>query len=223
MVINNEEELGKLKKIESLESNCYLKKDVVYKIFKENIDIEKRIKIIKIFLNNKIDGCPKIEDLIYEDNKVVGYIMKYYPRLKQLKDINNFNFLKQKLLELIKIHLLLENEYNICYFDYSNNNVFLYNKNILLLDIDSCLNKENNSLIARDMLIDFILSIIYKINYFDIEIYFTMEERHLIEDIIYTNYNGDKINNIADIQNFLNNITMKDIKKQLKKIPYKLN
>ena len=224
MVIKDREELQRLKKLESLESTCYIKKDCVYKIFKPNIDIEERINIINIFLNKKIDGCPEIYDLIYKDNKVIGYIMKYYSKLMQLKDIRNFNFLKQKLLELIKLHLMLENKYSICYFDYSNNNVFHHHKSILLLDVDSCINKtEYNSEIASNILIDFILSIIYKINYFDIKPYFTMEERKLIEDVIYTNYNGEKINSLANIVEFIKNISLQDIKKQVKRIYFKFN
>lgn len=211
-----------MKKITSLESTCYIRNDLVYKIFKPNIDISKRIEIIKLFLNNKVEGCPEIYDLIYEDNMVIGYIMKYYSRLKEIKNISNFNFVKQKLLELINLHLFLMEKYNIFYFDYNDHNVFLNKKNILLLDIDSCFTENDKSEFATNILIDFILSVIYKINYFDIRIYFLPEERQIIEDIIYTNYNGERIKNIYDIKNFINNVSSKDIKMQLKRMPYKL-
>ena len=42
--------------LDSSESKCYFDNDRLYKIFKSNIDVESRIEVIKIFLNNNIQG-----------------------------------------------------------------------------------------------------------------------------------------------------------------------
>ena len=198
----------------SRESKLYINNDIIYKIFKENINIKERIKIIEIFLNNKINNCPEIYDFIYKNSRIIGYSMKYYPQAVKLSQNVNFNHTKEKCLELIDIYLNLKNNYNICYSDFHDDNILINNKSILLLDIDSCIIKNaKNEIITNKYLCDYILSKIYKTLFFDYEIYFSPDECKEIRNYLYKNINGQKIETIEDLKQFIFIITKKTQKK----------
>ena len=209
--------------INSRESTLYIDKNIIYKIFKENIDINKRIKVIEILLNNDIIGCPKIYDFVYHNLQIVGYTMQYYPNAVPFSQNMKFEFIRKKCLELIKLYLDMKNNYNLCYIDFYNENVFINNSSILLLDIDSCEIKENEKQkIADKYLCDYVLKMIYKTIFFDYEIYFSLEEREKIRKVLYKDINGQRIETIKDLEMFVQTTTKSDIKKVLKKLPYSI-
>ena len=211
-----------LKFLDSNESKCYFDKDRFYKIFKSNIDVEPRIEVIKTFLNNNIQGCPQLYEFIYDCDKVVGYSMEYYKKAISFSGKMRFEFVKKKCLELLYLYMQLKNRYDLCYVDFYNGNVCIYNSSILLLDVDSCLIGKNiNENITDKYLLDYILSIIYNLSFFDCEVYFTQEERKAIRDELYKN-NDDTIKTVKDIERFVSTVAKSDVKKVLKRIPYNI-
>ena len=212
-----------LKQLNSNESKLYIDNDIIYKVFNKDIDVSKRVDIIDIFLKYNIVGLPIIYDFIYDNNKVVGYTMKYYEKAKPLSQSMKFNFIKEKCLELIDIYLNIKDNYNICYYDFHNDNININNQSILLLDIDSCIKKapetEENSI---KLLIEYIIEMIYKVYFFKFELYYSKEERQMIRRLLYTNLNGKEIKSIEDLKYFVSNISKKDTQKLLRKIPYKI-
>ena len=216
----NEKNIPHNKIINSRESTLYIDKNIIYKIYKENIDINKRIKVINKFLENKINCCPEIYDFVYKDSMIIGYAMKYYKNAIMFSQSMKFNFIIKKCLELIDIYLNLKKNYNLCYSDFHDGNIVINNSSILLLDIDSCTFRElNNDIITDKYLCDYVLKMIYKTIFFDYEIYFSSEERKIIRDCLYENINGEKIETIEDLKLLTQTITKKDIKKVLKKLP----
>ena len=194
-----------LKQLNSNESKLYINDDIIYKVFNKDIDVSKRVDIIDIFLRHNIVGLPTIYDFIYDNNKIVGYTMKYYDKAKPLSQSMRFKFIKEKCLELIDIYLNIKDNYNICYYDFHNGNVNINNHNILLLDIDSCI--EKNSEIEEDsikLLIEYILEMIYKVYFFKFELYYSKEERKIIRRFLYTNLNGKEIKSIESELNEMN-------------------
>ena len=211
-----------LKFLDSSESKCYFDNDRLYKIFKSNIDVEPRIEVIKTFLNNNIQGCPQLYEFIYDCDKVVGYSMEYYKKAISFSGKMRFEFVKKKCLELLYLYMQLKNRYDLCYADFHNGNVCINNSSILLLDVDSCLIGKNiNENITDKYLLDYILSVIYNVSFFDCEIYFTQEERKTIRDELYKN-DGDIIKIVKDIEQFVSTVTKSDVKKVLKRIPYNI-
>ena len=218
----NEVTNKKFKLLDSRESINYFDNDKVYKIFKNNIDVESRIDAIKIFLNNNIQGCPQLYEFIYKGDRIVGYSMKYYKRLIPFSGKMRFEFVKKKCLELLKIYVNLKDNYNLHYIDFHNRNVYINNSSILLLDIDnSLIGKNINENITDKYLFDYILSVIYNVSFFDNEIYFTQEERKIIKDELYKNNNGT-IKTTKDLEQFVQTVTRNNVKKVLKKIPYSI-
>ena len=68
---------------------------------------------------------------------------------------------------------------------------------------------------SADDLLDYILSIIYNLSFFDCEVYFTQEERKAIRDELYKN-NDDTIKTVKDIERFVSTVAKSDVKKVLK-------
>lgn len=214
----------KLKMIKqySTESNCFHDNNNFYKIYKNNIDVNQRMKTIEIFKENKINGCPVINDYIYGDENIIGYVMKYYKKAKPFYKENKYEFIRQKCLELINIYNNLKSNYNLCYFDFHKQNVFINDNHILLLDVDSSLNYNPRiDLKATHNLIDYIVSMIYKTIFFDYEAYYQSHDRDEIRAALLT-YDNNYISTLDDVEYFVNNITKKEAKKYLKKIPYSI-
>ena len=211
------------KKLNSNESKLYINNDVIYKVFNKDIDVSKRVDIIDIFLRYNITGTPIIYDFIYDNNEIVGYAMKYYEKAKPLSQSMRFKFIKEKCLELIDIYWNIKDNYNICYYDFHNGNININNHNILLLDIDSCIERtpetEENSI---KLLIEYIIEMIYKVFFFKFEPYYSKEERQIIRRFLYTNLNDKEIKSIEDLKFFVSGVSKKDTQKLLRKIPYKI-
>ena len=219
--INNNHKL-KIIKRDSTESECFYDKKNLYKIYKSHIDINKRLKTIEIFKENHINGCPVINDYIYSDENIIGYVMKYYKNAKPFYKEKKYEFIRQMCLELISIYKDLKNNYNLCYFDFHKGNVFVNDNHILLLDIDSSLNYNPRiDLKATRHLIEYIIGMMYKTNYFDYEVYFQNHERSELWASLLT-YDNKYINTLDDIEYFVNNITQKESKKLLKTLPYSI-
>ena len=222
-MVLNETSISNNKIINSRESTLYINKNIIYKIFKENIDINERIKVINKLLTNEINCCPEIYDFVYKDSMIVGYAMKYYKNAVLLSQNTKFNFIIQKCIELIDVYLDLKNNYNLCYSDFHDGNVFINNSSILLLDIDSCaIGKKENEKITDKYLCDYVLKMVYKTIFFDYEIYFSKEEREIIRKNLYENIKGEKIETVEDLRLFTQTITKGDVKKVLKKLPYNI-
>ena len=223
MELNKIKQLQNVKLITSSESICYVYKDIIYKVFKNNLTIKDRLDTIKFFLENNVQNTPMLYDLIYNNNEIIGYSMQYYKKAIPISDINRFKLRKEKCLELTNVYLSLKDNNNLCYMDFNKGNVFVDNGNILLLDIDNCLkmNLENEQT-SKQLLKEFIIDIIYKTNFFDYELYFTFDERRRIRNILFQNINNKNINSVDDLKNFINSVSKTDVKKILKKIPYKI-
>ena len=174
-------------------------------------EYNQNIELILRKLNNlDIDEIPNIYSLAYicnykSDNKILtGYNIRNYNHLQSLNKIKNFDILKQKVLELIDIYLLLKDEYNICYSDFEK--VFINKGKILLLGIDSFYKKNDELEKESDqLLINFVISLIYKINYFKLIIYTTPKE---INEILLNN----EINSIDDFKKNLEDETKSSVK-----------
>ena len=222
MELNNLNILG-MKKIVSQEATLYIDKSLIHKIFKGEIDIESRIKVIDIFLCHYITGCPEIYDFIYDNSQIVGYTMKYYPRAVPFSQNMKFEYIRKKCLELIELYLDMKKTCNLCYCDFHSKNIYINNSSILLLDVDSCaLGKDANENISDKLLCDYVLSMIYKVIFFDYEIYFTPSERQIIRSNLYKDINEKSIETISDLEFFTRKVTEKDTKKLLRRIPYNL-
>ena len=222
MQLSEIKKLPNLKIINSTESICYVNDNTIYKIFKGDENIEEKIEIINTLISSNIDGLPKIYDYIYDNNKVVGYSMKYYKNIKSFSDVKNFKLIKQKCIELIEIYKKIKDEHNLCYYDFHKDNIYIYNGKILLLDIDSCLkNTHEIEKLSLQQLKEFIISLLYKTYYFEYETYFTYPEQTYIRNILLQNIDKDNLTEY-DLKTYINQITKKDTKRTLKKIPYKI-
>ena len=222
-MVLNEKSIPNNRIINSRESTLYIDKNIIYKIFKEEININQRIKVIKKILVNKTNYFPEIYDFVYKNSIIIGYAMKYYPNAIEFSQNMRFNFIKKKCLELIDIYLNLKNNYNLCYSDFHKGNVYINSDSILLLDIDSCaVRKDKNENITDKFLCDYVLKMLYKTIFFDYEIYFSQEERKIIRGILYENTSGEKIETIEDLRLYTQIVTKGNIKKVLKKLPYSI-
>lgn len=218
----NEVTNANLRFLDSNESKCYFDRNRVYKIFKDNIDVESRIDVIKQFLNNNIQGCPQLHEFIYDYERIVGYSMEYYKRAIPFSGKMRFKFVKKKCLELLYLYMQLKDRYDLCYVDFHNGNVCINNSSILLLDVDSCLLGKNiNESITDKYLLDYILSVIYNVMFFECEIYFTQEERKAIRDELYKG-NGGTIRSVKDLEQFISTVTKSEVKKVLRRIPFNI-
>ena len=94
----NEKNISNNRIINSRESTLYIDKNIIYKIYKENIDINERIKVINKFLENKINCCPEIYDFVYKDSMIIGYAMKYYKNAIMFSQNMKFNSIIKKCL-----------------------------------------------------------------------------------------------------------------------------
>ena len=223
MELNDIKELKKIKLISSTESNCYVYKDIIYKVFKNRLIARDRLDIIKFFLENDVLHCPKLYDLIYNNNEIIGYSMQYYKKAMSISRINRFNLSRSKCLELIDVYLALKDDNSLCYIDFNRNNVFVNNNKILLLDIDSCLKRTLESeQVSKEILKEFILGIIYKTYFFDYETYFTSVEREQIRNILSKNIAGENIDSIDDLRKFVVDVSKNDVNKVLKRLHYKI-
>ena len=208
--------------IDSNESKCYFDRDRVYKIYKDNIDVESRIEVIKIFLRNNIQGCPQLHEFIYDYERIIGYSMEYYKKAIPFSGKMKFEFIKKKCLELLYLYMQLKNRYDLCYADFHNGNVCINNSSILLLDVDSCLIGKNiNENITDKYLLDYVLSVIYNVSFFECEIYFTQEERKTIRDELYKGNDGT-IRSVKDLEQFISTVTKSEVKKVLRRIPFNI-
>ena len=158
MINITKEELNKLEEIgHGGFGIVYKKGDKAYKIFKKEIrlgydtfkinpvlkkeysTIQKCNKLIR--LNNKIEKTDLIEDIIYIDNNFSGTVMPYYDGvlfydLKKEPLQNRIEYSK-KLIECAKEL----NKYNIYPTDYKLINMFLYNNEVKLIDLDDVFTK----------------------------------------------------------------------------------
>jgi len=218
MELNNIKKLKDINLISSTESDCYIYKNVIYKVFKNGLTAIDRLDTIKFFLEHDIQYCPKLYDFIYDNNEIIGYSMQYYKKAIPISKIKRFKLLKDKCLELIDAYLSLKNDNNLCFTDFNKGNIFINNGDILLLDIDSCLKRNaDNEKISEQLLKEFILGSIYKTYFFDYETYFTSVEREQIRKVLL-----EDLESINDLQKFTKEVTKTDIKKVLKRIPYKI-
>ena len=218
----NEVTNANLRFLDSNESKCYFDRNRVYKVFKDNIDVESRIDVIKQFLNNNIQGCPQLHEFIYDYGRIVGYSMEYYKKAIPFSGKMRFKFIKKKCLELLYLYMQLKDRYDLCYADFHNGNVCINNSSILLLDVDSCLLGKNiNENITDKYLLDYILSVIYNVLFFECEIYFTQEERKTIRDELYKGNDGT-IRSVKDLEQFISTVTKSEVKKVLRRIPFNI-
>lgn len=218
----NEVTNANLRFLDSNESKCYFDRNRVYKVFKDNIDVESRIDVIKQFLNNNIQGCPQLHEFIYDYERIVGYSMEYYKGAIPFSGKMRFEFVKKKCLELLYLYMQLKDRYDLCYVDFHNGNVCINNSSILLLDVDSCLLGKNiNESITDKYLLDYILSVIYNVMFFECEIYFTQEERKTIRDELYKGNDGT-IRSVKDLEQFISTVTKSEVKKVLRRIPFNI-
>ena len=212
-----------MKKIVSKEATLYIDKNLIYKIFNSGIDIGSRIKVIDIFLNHYITGSPEIYDFICDNSQIVGYTMKYYPKAIPFSQNMRFEYIRKKCLELIELYIDMKKTYNLCYFDFHSGNIYINNSSILLFDVDSCaLGKEVNENISDKLLCDYVLSMIYKVMFFDYELYYTPSESQIIRSNLYKDINEKSIEKISNLELFTREVTKRDIKKVLKRIPYNI-
>ena len=209
--------------IKSREAILYIKGDYISKIFHDSITMNSRINIIEVFLNNIVKGFPKILEYVYDKDELVGYMMNYYLNIKSIQSIKNLRQLKEKCIELIYIYINLKNEYNLCYCDFHEKNIYIHHNSILLLDADSSVPKNKETEILTDRyLCDFIIKMIYNTSFFDNELYYLQNEREIIRNHLYTTASGEKIETLDNLEEFTQNVTKSDIRKVLQKIPYKI-
>ena len=112
MELNEIKSLKNVKLISSNESDCYIYKNIVYKIFKSNLTVRDRLETIKFFLENDIHNCPTLYDFIYDNNEIIGYSMQYYKKAIPFSEIKKFKLLKEKCVELIDVYLTLKSDNN---------------------------------------------------------------------------------------------------------------
>lgn len=117
----------------------YEGKPIVFKKFKNNKDINnkvKKIKILKKRLNN-VTNVITANALVYNQNNIIGYIMPFvygtllidYPLQSKKKSIE---LLKQLASDIKKLH-----EYNIVLADYDNNTLLTPDKQLIFIDHDN--------------------------------------------------------------------------------------
>ena len=218
MELSDIKKIKNLKLISSTESNCYIYKDVVYKIFKNALIVRDRLDTIKFFLENDIHNCPTLYDFIYDNNEIIGYSMQYYKKAIPVSEIKKFKLLKEKCFDLINVYLSLKNDTNFCFIDFNKGNVFINKDEILLLDIDGCIKTDSYSeKVSEQLLKEFILGLIYKTYFFESQPYFMAVEREQIRSVLF-----EGIESINDLQKFTKDVTEMDVKKVLKRIPYKI-
>lgn len=207
----------------STESSLYLVYDRLYKILNSNI-IENREEIINRFINNNINGCSKIYDALYDNNKFYGYSMQYYEDYSILdKKMGKLNYEQKKQIcqELIRIYTEIKDKLGILYYDFHEFNVLIKNEKIVLIDLDSCLeNNRNNIILCEGYLSEFILTILFDINPSFINL---LGEKgkvgiytKLFEDLDFT---YGSITNINELSEYIATISKKEIKQKKLELP----
>lgn len=220
--MENIEDIKNGKKISnSLTNELYLYNNILYKIFNNLFDIEKKELLLKKLYNNPIKDCSNIYNFLYED-ELIGYGMEYYNNYIPLKKIKKIPFEYKKIYahKLIEIYNKLK-ELGYIYYDFHGDNILVNKDELKLIDIDNCLlNNEFNNKLGTRILSEMIVSILFDCKFFDYQVYFYKDEQEKIIDILFSGLNDgyNKIN-LNELNNYIEDLTKKDIKIIKKYLP----
>ncbi len=205
------------------ESNIYLLYNEVVKIINFNL-IEQREEIILNFALNNIEHCTEITKMLYENNKFYGFSMIYYDEYKLLsRCLGKINLVNKKIYchQLIETYKNIKEKLGVLYYDFHSNNIMIKNNDLILLDIDSCIDYNIvNEKLSMEYLLQMVLQIIFDCSLDGIGYGFlSKEKRKQINDILFHNeiFNFEKqnINEIDESIEDINNKKINQIKKQI--------
>lgn len=222
---SKEIDLSTLQKLQSqgTKSTIYTDGNICYK-FLDGLYLNEKRELYKKFLDMdgiKIDGVLLPQTLIIEDDKLVGYTMKYFENSMPLLDKFKKRFFNcNELLTYVeKASQILRNIHNngIGCQDLSFVNILVNNEgNVMFCDIDSCTYQGHRSafysVLFKEFLIDYRKSIVssvkevdkvsmilsfYLIMYGELLQRITKRQYHVLSDKIHT------LENLREIANML--------------------
>lgn len=136
-------ELNKLEKLFTLglnvESDLYINKRLLYKIYKQGVDFKTKEENINIIMNlQHIDNCIWPKDKIYIDDKFSGIVLDYKKGFKNLAEVYG-NFDLKKAINMgnqLSIALKQIHDNGLIYGDIHGDNIITDCNNSYFCDLD---------------------------------------------------------------------------------------
>lgn len=213
----------RISKTTATEANLYLYNNTLYKIFNSEImDLGTREDILNTLYNHPIEGCARIESLLY-GSSLLGYGMEYYDNFITLNKTKKIplELRKEYSHKLIDIYRKLS-EAGYIYYDFHKQNILVNEEDLKLIDIDSCLyNSHENNALGMRYLNEIVLSILFDTNFFEYQVYYTKCERKCFCDILYSGLSYEYCENgsLDELDDYIDSLEEKDIKMITKKLP----
>lgn len=193
-------------------------------------------KLLKYIDEKNIKSCVEIKKLIYRDNKLVAYTIKFYKDHKSLRKLlkKNIELKKQDCLKIEQdFNELSKNKLQMIDYNLSN---FLLGRNneVIICDLESLEVNESERLktINNRNLFILVLAYIYKISTLEVEALIKNLDDFLINDnnILYGLFGKLNKGECVEVKELLNLINEEDVKirrknlllssSQLKNNPY---
>lgn len=125
------------------ESDIYLYKDYLIKLYNYKVDINNKKKILEKLNTINIEGCVIPEYALFNGKDLIGVQMEYlydYDALYDLLSIKNIDYNIRKNIAIKICQIILEIEKNdAIYYDIHEDNFLIRNQNVKTIDMDSIL------------------------------------------------------------------------------------
>lgn len=175
-------------------------------------------KLLKYIDARNIKSCVEIKKLIYKENRLVAYTIKFYKDHKSLRKLlrKKIELKKQDCLKIEQAFNELSKN-NLQIIDYNLSNILLdKNQNVIICDLESLdINEsEKVKIINNKNLFVLVLSYIYKIPTSSVEALlknldgFLINDNNILFEVFERVKNGEQI----EVKELLNLISEKDVK-----------
>ena len=125
------------------ESDIYLYKEYLIKLYNYKVDINNKKKILEKLNTINIEGCVIPEYALFNGKDLIGVQMEYlydYDALYDLLSIKNIDYNIRKNIAIKICQIILEIEKNdAIYYDIHEDNFLIRNQNVKTIDMDSIL------------------------------------------------------------------------------------
>ena len=222
--MENIEEIKKGKRLSNgitIVPNLYLYNGKLYKLFKNESDLNLRTDILDSLYDKTIHDCARISSVLYDD-KLEGYGMEYYKDYKELAKLKRIptelkKIYIQKMIEVYKELI----KRGFVFWDFHGHNVLVKSDEIRLIDVDSCLklSKESDILGTR-YLNELVLKLLFDSDFFDYQVYYGKEKTKQVTDLFYSDlsYESSEKGSLEELDEYAQSITESEIRNKKKQI-----
>ena len=211
---------GKRIKVLATEADLILYKGKLYKLFNSTNNLKLKISILDELYDRPIDNCTKINEILYDDT-LLGYSMPYYKDYTEAGRINAPLKLKKIYTrKLIDIYRELKQR-GFVFYDFHDGNVLVKRDELVLVDIDSCIELSNeNDILGTRYLNELILSNVFGCNLSICKAYYGKQKYEQINECLYSDlsYTYKEKGSLDELDDYIQSINKTDVKNMQKKI-----